>query len=99
MILDLLSQTQFNYDAGAAATVTVPAGYMVLWLSCHASGAATLTITPGGANQTGIAGTAIPIPTGVHFFLPFLGQLGPGTRFAFSGTDSYCVVYGKNRQN
>jgi len=90
-----------TYAAGAAATVTVPAGVYVTGLSCHATGAgATLTITPSGPSITSpVAGPAIPIPAGGGFSLgrPWLAgnanELGAGTVLAFSGTDSYYVGY------
>jgi hypothetical protein len=97
MILDTLAGSQFTYAAGAAASVTVPAGKVVRQVRCCATaGGATLTITPGGANQTGVAGDAIPIPNGAQWFdLPLLGELGAGTVLAFAGTASYFVAYAR----
>lgn len=95
MILDTLAGSRFTYDAGTSGSVTVPAGKSVTRVACIATaGGATLTITPGGANQTGVAGAAIPVPVeGGWFGLAMLGELGPGTVFAFSGTASYLVTY------
>ena len=90
-----------TYAAGAAATVTVPAGVYVTGLSCHATGGgATLTITPSGPSITSpTAGPSIPIPAGGGFSLgrPWLAsnanELGAGTVLVFAGTDSYFVGY------
>ena len=98
MILDTLAASQFSYSAGTAASVTVAAGKQVTGIACHASGSgATLTITPGGPNQAPVAGDAIPIPPTGWFSIRFMGELGPGTVLAFSGTDSYLVTYAKLR--
>lgn len=95
MILDTIASARFSYDAGATATVTVPVGVSVRRVKCMATaGGATLTITPGGANQTGVAGAAIPIPNGgLWFELELLGELGSGTVLAFAGTAAYFVQY------
>jgi hypothetical protein len=97
VILDNLASSKWTYDAGTAATVTVPSGVVVTHIMCYATGgAATLTITPGGAGQQASAGSAIPIPNGAQWFtLPMLGQLGAGTSLVFSGTASYFVSYAK----
>lgn len=97
MILDTLAGARFTYDAGAAATVTVPTGVSVRRIKCCATaGGATLTITPGGANQVASAGAAIPIPNGAQWFdVELLGELGAGTVLAFAGTASYFVQYAK----
>jgi hypothetical protein len=97
MILDTLSNARFSYAAGVFGSVTVPSGVVVTRIACVATaGAATLTITPGGANQTGVAGAAIPIPVeGGWFGLSMLGELGEGTVLAFAGTAAYFVSYAK----
>jgi len=96
MILDSLASSQFSYDAGTSGAVTVPAGVVVTSIGCHVSSAgATLTIQPGGAGQTGSAGPAIPLPPAGWFGLKFLGELGKGTIFTFTGTDSYFLFYAK----
>jgi len=97
MILDTLAGSRFSYDTGTAGTVTVAAGLTVTRIACIATAdGATLTITPGGANQSGSAGGAIPIPTqGGWFGMTLLGELGKGTVIAFAGTASYLVTYAK----
>lgn len=94
----MLAGSRYSHAAGASGTVTVPAGSNVTSVSCHSTGGGTLTITPGGANQTGVAQTAIPIPAGSDWFVipphvVALGQLGGGTVLVFTGTDSYIVTY------
>ena len=90
--LNELGNSQFSYAAGASGSVTVPASVVVTGFGCHASAdGATLTITPKGALQNGAAGPAIPVPNGTSLAsgaLQGLGQLGPGSIFAFAGTDS-----------
>jgi hypothetical protein len=93
MILDLLASGPISYDTGSAGTVTVPSGKSVLMITCHATTAGTLTITPKGAGQTGTAGGAIPIPAGAALTFEMLGAIGEGTVLVFSGTDSYLVTY------
>jgi hypothetical protein len=95
MILDTLAGSRYSYDAGTSGTVTVPASKYVTAIYAYGSAAAagSLTITPGGANQKPIAGSAITIPAGVWFVLNFLGQLGPGSVLVFATTDSYYVEY------
>lgn len=97
MILDAIAGSQFTYAGGASGSVTVPAGRVARRVKCCAtSGGATLTITPGGAGQTGVAGDAIPIPNGAQWFdLELLGELGAGTVLAFAGTASYFVAFAK----
>lgn len=98
MILDTLATSKFSYDAGASGTVTVPAGKAVTRFAAIATtDGATLTITPGGAGQSGVAGAAMPIPVaGGWFGLSMLGELGAGSVLAFSGTASYLVTYAQN---
>lgn len=96
MILDQLASSQFSYDAGTSGTVTVPAGVVVTSIGCHISGGgASLTIQPSGAGQTGTAGPPIPLPAAGWFGLKSMGELGTGTIFTFTGTDSYFVFYAK----
>ena len=92
-----LAGSQFSYATGSSGTVAVPAGCFVTLVSCYASAGGTLTITPNGPNQTGSAGGAITIPTGVPFSIPWptCAPLGPGSSLAFSGTDTYFVTYAK----
>ena len=97
--LDQLAASRFTYAAGAAASVTVPAGVVVVSVKAHATSAGSLTITPAGPNQTAVAGSAIPLPASADWFelnlLDIGAELGSGTVLVFSGTDSYLVVYAK----
>lgn len=90
-----LVSSKFGYATGAAGTVTVPAGASVSLITCYSSAGGTLTITPGGAGQTGAAGGAIVIPAGASFTRdwPNGGPLGGGTVLAFAATDTYYVEY------
>lgn len=101
MILDTISGSQFSYDAGAAASVTVPAGCFVTRVICRSSAGGTLTITAKGPNQAApaVAGTAIPIIANAPPFQldGLLGILGPGSILLFTTTDSYYVEYVKMR--
>lgn len=95
--LGLIAGSRYAYATGASGTVTVPNGSLVIGLSCMSvNQAGTLTIAPGGANQTGAVGGAIPIPQTGAYVQPIqagLMQLGGGTVFVFAGTDSYVVEY------
>jgi hypothetical protein len=93
-----LAGSQFSYDTGTAGTVTVGAGKFVTSLSCYSSAGGTLTITPKGPNQTSTAGSAITIPAGTPFTLPWpaCSALGPTTELVFASTDSYVVTYAKS---
>jgi hypothetical protein len=95
VILDTLAGARFSYASGANGTVNVPSGKVVTRIACIATAdGATLTITPGGANQTGVAGSSIPVPVeGGWFGLSMLGELGGGTVLVFAGTASYLVTY------
>lgn len=92
---------RFKYNAGASGTVTVPAGRAVTGVTAHATGSgATLTIAAKGDNTPADStGDSIPIPAGtsISFGVPVIeedvDQLGPGTVFTFTGTDSYLVIY------
>lgn len=99
-ILDQIAGSRFNYLAGTAGTATVTAGWNVTGITCISSGGGTLVITPGGANQQASALPSITIPATTEWFNPpanvFLGQLGGGTTFTFTGTDSYVVWLEKN---
>lgn len=100
MSIAMLSGSRYSHDAGAAGTVNVPAGVQVTSIACFGdAGGGTLTITPGGANQTGTAQTAIPIPESEWFQFPShvlaFGQLGPGTVLEFASTISYVVTYAR----
>jgi len=98
VILDTLAASQWSYNAGTSGTVTTPAGMQVTGVAAYATaGGATLTITPKGANQSGVAGDALPIPANAWFSIGLLGELGPGSIFAFSGTAAYFVQYAKLR--
>lgn len=93
-----LAGSQFSYNGGTAATVTVPASVTcVVRITCYSTAGGTLTITPKGPNQTGTAGDAISIPAGIPFSIawPNGGPLGPGTILAFASTNSYYVEYAK----
>lgn len=99
-ILDQIAGSRYSHLAGTAGTATVPAGFNVTGFTCISSGGGTLVITPGGANQSAIALPTITIPATSDWLNPpanvFLGQLGGGTTFVFSGTDSYIVWLEKN---
>lgn len=91
-----LAASRLSYATGTAGTVTVASGFQVIGVSCVSIGGGTLTITPGGANQTGVAGGAIPLVAGVGYTIDLpavLAQLGGGSVFVFAGTDSYTVWY------
>ena len=92
-----LSSSQFSYDTGSAGTATVPAGAYVTFVSCYSAAGGTVTITPRGANQTASTGSAITIPAGTPFTLPWpaCAPLGPGSTIVFSSTDTYFVSYAK----
>ena len=95
MIDDTLVGSQFDYRSGVDGSVTVPDGWAVDIVVCHASvGGATWTISPGGPGQSAppTAGTAIPIPAVGWFGLELKTRLGSGTVFVFVGTDSYLVT-------
>lgn len=96
MILDALAGAQVSFDAGTSGTVTVPSGRVLTRIVVHASGlGATMTITPAGANQTGVASAAMPVIQDDWLHLGFLGELGGGSTVAFVGTDSYLLQYAK----
>ena len=87
--MKLLAPT-FLYNAGVAGTYTVPANNYVTGVTCHATGAATLSIN---------GGDPIPIPAGAAFSMcePLIGtnnQLPGGSTLVFTGTDSYVVLLG-----
>ena len=92
----------YSYAAGASGTVTVPTSTFVTGFSCHATSAGTLTIAPSGPDVTSpVTGPSIPIPAGTSLSVsaPTLhgqqDELGDGTVFTFTGTDSYIVWYQK----
>jgi len=98
----LLAGSRFSYDAGVSGTVTVPAGKQVIGMSCLSIGGGSFTVAPGGANQPSppTAGPSVPLPAGVAFDLSnssILSQLGGGTVFTFTGTDTYMVAYAESR--
>ena len=102
MILDELASSQPSYLAGTNGTVTVPQGKRVTGMTCLSIGGGSFTITIGGPNTAAPAapGPPVPIPAGVSFSLPplfSLGQLGPGTIFTFTSTDSYFISLGALR--
>lgn len=96
-VLDTINQCKWAYAAGTNGTVTVPAGYYVIGIWCHASASgASLAITPGGAAESAGSAPSIPVPAGSAFSRGFLQQLGPGTSIVFTSTDGYFVDYSKN---
>lgn len=99
MILDQIAGSRYSHAAGTAATVTVPAGYIVTGISAFASSASAITITPGGAGQDGAALTAITLPASSGWYHApanvFLGQLGGGSVIVFASTAAYVVYYAK----
>ena len=90
---DLAPLGRWTYYSGTAGTVTLVTGQALLSIwAIGGAGAGSLTITPAGANQTGVAGTAIVIPIGALFGpFNFAGQLGAGTVLVFAATASYFV--------
>ena len=92
-----LASGTYSYDAGTSGTVTVPAGCKVTLITAASTAGGTITITPKGANQTGTAGAAIPVPAGGSWSRDWMmgGPLGPGTIIAFATTVSYYVEYSK----
>lgn len=91
---------KFSYASGVDGSYTVPAGHVVLAFSAISVAGGSMTIAPGGAgNPTPAAGPSIVIPAGVPFGRDYrtnadrvvLPQLGAGTVFAFTDTDSYYV--------
>jgi hypothetical protein len=94
-----LATSQYSYDTGTGTTsATAPAGTHISRISCVVApggAAGSVTITPKGPGQTGIAGGAINVPAGTPFNLdwPNGGPLGPGTIVAFSGVASWYVEY------
>lgn len=92
--LALIAAGRYGHLAGTSGTATVPASATVVGVTCYSSAGGTLIITPGGANQIASAQPTITLPAGVPFAGPWLANvevLGPGTTFAFSGTDTYVV--------
>lgn len=95
-MLSPLSATRFSYASGTSGTVTVGSGNQVSLITCYSVAGGTLTITPGGGNQSASAGSTITIPAGTSFsrdWAPTYGPLGPGTVLVFASTDSYYVEY------
>ena len=81
-----------------SATVTATEGRVVSrWWACAASGApATVTVTPGGANQTATSEGPMTLPAGVAYGESCdPGELGPGTTIVFTDTASYHVTFAK----
>lgn len=62
------------------------------------SAGGTITITPGGANQSPVANTAITLPANgsLSWDYPVVCMLGPGTIVAFTAMDSVVVTQAKN---
>lgn len=82
-------QGKFIYYAGAAGTVTLPAGATVKQIIAHSSAGGTVTI---------FGGTAVPViaGTGVAFRFNHDNAVAAetssgGATIVFSGTDSYYV--------
>jgi hypothetical protein len=96
MFQDLAGRV-FSYAAGTAATVTVPAGAMVIEIIVHASaGSATVSI---------FGGTAIPIingapPTVIRFNhdLVQAATNNANNTIVFTNTDSYYVEMANSTQ-
>lgn len=96
----LVAIGRFSYSAGTSGTVTVPAGMVVVRVTCLSVLGGSLTIAPGGPNQPSpvVAGSPIPLQAGTSWsaeWAPGLSPLGSGTQFAFTSTDSYYVEYSK----
>lgn len=93
---------KFTYAAGEDGAYTVPAGCIVLAFSCYSEAGGSLTIEPGGASNVAAEGDSIIVPASVPFGRDYrdnadrasLPQLGAGTIFTFTDTDSYYVEMG-----
>lgn len=82
---DLQPLGRWSYYAGSAATVTLASGEALIALWAHATTAASLVITPKGANQTGTAGPTITIPANTVLGpITFVGQMTGGTILVFT---------------
>jgi hypothetical protein len=84
--------SRYKYDAGAAGTVTVPAGCVVAAIFCHAASAGTMVVTPVGQSAL----PSVPIPAGATFqdvLTPSEEELITGSTLVFTGTDAYYVRY------
>lgn len=93
-----LAGGRISYNGGTSGAVTVPAGKLVIGMTCLSTAGGSFTIAPGGANHPAppAAGDSVPLPAGVAFDLPRSmceGQLGGGTVFTFTGTASYFIGY------
>lgn len=81
-----------GYFAGAAGTVTLPAGAILIAITAHATAASSLTI---------FGGQSIPIPAGMTWVLDLkhanFSAYGTGAQaqLVFTGTDSYFVHWNR----
>jgi hypothetical protein len=77
-----------GYAAGAAGTVVVPVGAVVIAIIAHATSAGSFTL---------FGGASVPVPAGSQISLDFKHALfqsqGAGGSIVFTGTDSYLVHY------
>ena len=82
---------RYSHLAGASGTATVPAGYVVTSIRCHAAGAGSLVITLPGASAL----PSIPIPSAAGWlavdFDAAREELLPQTTLTFAGTDAFLV--------